>query len=233
MNFSQKALEILNQYFGYNKFRDLQDEIIQNVLEKKDSLVLMPTGGGKSITFQIPALIFDGLTIVISPLIALMKDQVDGLKSAGIPADFINSSQTNSEKDKVNENILSGKTKLLYVSPEKLMTKDFYLFLQKIKVSLFAVDEAHCISQWGHNFRPEYIKLKFLKHYFKEVPIIALTATADKITARDIIKQLKLENPVKFISSFDRPNLSLKVLAGRERLTKIVEFIKTRHNQNF
>ncbi len=232
MNFYEEALKILKKYFGYSKFRNLQAEIIQNVLEEKDTIVLMPTGIGKSITFQIPSLIFDGLTVVISPLIALMKDQVDGLKSSGIPADFINSSQTGSERKKIMENVLSKKIKLLYVSPEKLMTKDFYLFLKKVKISLFAVDEAHCISQWGHSFRPEYTKLKFLKHYFEKVPIIALTATADKITARDIIKQLKLENPAKFISSFDRPNLSLKVLIGRDRFTKIANFIKDKPKQS-
>ena len=222
----------LKKHFGYDSFRPMQEEIIKAVLEKKDCLVLMPTGGGKSITFQLPALMQDGITIVVSPLIALMKDQVDSLTSSGISAAFINSSQSLAENSGIEKKILEGKVKLLYVSPEKLVTEIFYNFLKQLKVNLFAIDEAHCISQWGHSFRPEYTKLKFLKHYYPDIPIIALTATADKITAGDILKQLKLVNPEFFISSFDRKNLSLNVMSGVNRFEKILAFIKKRPGES-
>ncbi len=228
----QEAKKILKKYFGYNSFRPMQEEIIKTVLRKKDCLVLMPTGGGKSITFQIPALLQAGLTIVVSPLIALMKDQVDGLQSSGIAAAYLNSSQTGKEQQQLEIDLTDGKIKLLYISPERLLTENFYYILQELKVNLFAIDEAHCISQWGHDFRPEYKKLKFLKHYYPQIPIIALTATADKITSRDIIKQLKLDEPVKFVDSFNRKNLSLNVLPGIGRMQKIVSFVRNRKNQS-
>ncbi len=227
-----EARVALKKYFGYDTFRPMQEEIIEAVLDKKDCLVLMPTGGGKSITFQLPALIRDGLTIVVSPLIALMKDQVDGLASAGISAAYLNSSLSGIQQNDIENKTLAGEIKLLYVSPEKLVSESFYHFLQKLEVNLFAIDEAHCISQWGHNFRPEYTKLKFLKHYYPDIPIIALTATADKITARDILKQLRLEKPEYFISSFDRKNISLNVTSGTNRFEKILAFINNRQGES-
>ncbi len=227
----QNAKQILKKYFGYDEFRPLQAEIIETVLQKNDCLVLMPTGGGKSITFQIPALLSDGLTVVISPLIALMKDQVDSLKAMGIKAVYINSSQTASEQQALESAIERGEIKLLYVSPERLLSRTFFEFLQNVKISLFAIDEAHCISQWGHDFRPEYKKLKVLKQNFPTIPIIALTATADKTTAKDIIRQIEMKEPKQYIASFDRPNIRLNVVAGRNRIQKIFDFIAQRMNQ--
>lgn len=223
---------ILKKHFGYDEFRPMQEEIIETVLNKKDCLVLMPTGGGKSITFQIPALMQSGIAIVVSPLIALMKDQVEGLLANGISAAYINSSQTIKQQKYIEHNIQNNSIKLLYVSPEKLISEDFYNFIKDLEISLFAIDEAHCISQWGHDFRPEYTKLKFLKKYFPAVPVIALTATADKITARDISKQLNLQNHRKFIASFDRPNISLTVLPGQRKINKIYDFLE-KHKKQF
>jgi len=179
--------QVLKKYFGYDEFRPMQDEIIQTVLNKQDCLVLMPTGGGKSITFQVPAIINKGLTLVISPLISLMKDQVENLKASGVNAAFLNSSLNTDEQLSIENDIIENKIKLLYVSPERLVNNGFIEFIKKIEISLFAIDEAHCISQWGHDFRPEYTGLQILKENYPNIPIIALTATADKITARDII----------------------------------------------
>ncbi len=226
------AQQALKQYFGYETFRPMQQEVIQSVLDKKDSVVLMPTGGGKSICYQIPAIIQAGVCIVISPLISLMKDQVEALKSNGIPAAYINSSLTSSQQYEIENQAINGQLKLVYASPEKLLTKNFYYFLQKLNLNLFAIDEAHCISAWGHDFRPEYTQLHYLKKSFPDVPLIALTATADKMTRKDIADQLKIENPEYFIDSFDRPNLSLSVEPGRDKLKKILNFIKARPNQS-
>jgi ATP-dependent DNA helicase RecQ len=219
------ARETLKKYFGHDVFRPLQAEIIQSVLHGKDNLVVMPTGGGKSVCYQIPALISEGLTIVISPLISLMKDQVEGLKQNGVPAAFLNSSLNETQQKKVAQLISSGKLKMLYISPERLLNPAMLAFLKKIPLSFFAVDEAHCISMWGHDFRPVYAQLKTLKDTFDNIPIVALTATADKVTRKDIVKQLGLPDPEIFIDSFDRPNLHLKVLPAQQRFGIIKKYI--------
>ena len=223
-------IQTLKTYFGYDSFRPLQEEIIHNLISKKDSLVLMPTGGGKSICYQLPALLMEGTAIVISPLISLMKDQVETLRANGIPAGALNSSNDETENANLRRACISGQLKLLYISPEKLLSEADYL-LRDMTLSLFAVDEAHCISQWGHDFRPEYARMGFLRNQFPNVPMIALTATADKITREDIVRQLQLRQPQIFISSFDRPNLSLSVKRGyqpNEKSKAIIDFI-TRH----
>ncbi len=226
-----EASKLLKKYFGYDSFRPHQEEIIERVCDGGDTIVLMPTGGGKSICFQIPALLMSGTCVVVSPLIALMKDQVEGLKVNGIAAAYLNSSLTMRQEFEIIEAVKRAEIKLLYVSPEKLLTRDFYNLIKSIKVNLFAIDEAHCISSWGHDFRPEYTKMKFLKTHFKDVPVIALTATADKVTRSDIATQLGLNDSKIFISSFDRPNLSLNVLPGRDRIKQILHFLTGRKNQ--
>lgn len=223
---------LLKHYFGYDEFRPLQKEIIENVLSKKDTFVLMPTGGGKSLCFQIPALKLEGVTIVISPLIALMKDQVDNLKSNGIPAEFINSSLSQAEIIDIQFKILQGEIKILYIAPERLSSESFKDFLASVNLSLIAVDEAHCISEWGHNFRPNYRDLKKLKENFPNVPIIALTATATNKVREDIVNQLNLENPEIFISSFNRENLNLIVMRKKNSYEKILELLKKHQNES-
>ena len=219
--------ETLKTYFGYDSFRPLQEEIIRHILGGNDALVLMPTGGGKSICYQLPALLREGTAVVVSPLISLMKDQVEALCANGISAGALNSSNDETENAALRRACMEGKLKLLYISPEKLLAEANYL-LRDMHVSLFAIDEAHCISQWGHDFRPEYAQMGILHQQFPQVPVIALTATADKITREDIIKQLHLNHPRIFISSFDRPNLSLTVKRGyqqKEKSKAIIDFI--------
>src|SRR3989344_2681330 len=202
----------LKTYFGYDNFRPLQRQIIEEVLDKKDVFVLMPTGGGKSMCYQIPGLIQEGVTIVISPLISLMKDQVDGLIKNGVKAAFLNSSLTASEKRHVKDNLLKNDLKLLYVSPERITEDSFVEFIKnELNVSLFAIDEAHCISQWGHDFRPEYRNLSLLKKNFPQIPIIALTATATPKVRTDILSSLNIKNAKTYKSSFDSPNLKIIV----------------------
>ena len=224
------TIPILRKYFGYDSYRPNQQEIIENVMSGHDTLVLMPTGGGKSICYQIPALAMTGTAVVVSPLISLMKDQVETLRSSGIEAAALNSDNTGEADTIIRRKCMSGDMKLLYISPEKLLTEIPYL-LRQIRISLFAIDEAHCISQWGHDFRPEYTQLGQLREQFPNVPIMALTATADRITRHDIITQLKLNDAHEYISSFDRPNLSLTVKRGyndKEKLGFILNFIKAR-----
>ncbi|GAA4465720.1 DNA helicase RecQ [Nibrella saemangeumensis] len=227
---ADSAVGYLKRYYGYDRFRPNQEEIIKAILDGRDTLVLMPTGGGKSVCFQIPALMRPGLCVVVSPLIALMKDQVEALHMNGVPAAFLNSTQSGREQRTIEDQCLAGQIKLLYVSPEKLLSEAFFIFLQKSKLSLFAIDEAHCISSWGHDFRPEYTQLNALKKHFPDVPVVALTATADRLTRQDIIDRLELTDPAVFIASFNRTNLSLKVLPGTNRLGQIVRLLQLKPN---
>jgi len=218
--------ELLKTHFGYDEFRPLQEEIIHNVLDKKDSLVLMPTGGGKSLCYQLPALTFEGITLVISPLIALMKDQVDSLKENGISAAYINSSLSTAEISEIKYKVMNNGVKILYIAPERLAMNEFRDFLNNIIIDLVAVDEAHCISEWGHDFRPEYRNLKKLKTLFPGVPIIALTATATRRVSDDIVRQLSLEDGGIFTSSFNRENLSFSILRKKDAFDKLVKLLE-------
>ena len=228
---SARMYSALHQYFGYTSFRPLQEEIIRDVLEKKDVFVLMPTGGGKSICYQLPALLMEGVTVVVSPLISLMKDQVDGLDANGIAAACMNSTQSAREIRDVKTAFLENRLKVLYVAPERLMMPGTFAFLKKGKVSLFAIDEAHCISEWGHDFRPEYRKLKLLrdpKTGFPDIPIIALTATATERVRKDIVSQLGLEIPPEkgpYVASFNRKNLYYEVRPKKETFSEITDYL--------
>ena len=229
-----KAYQLLKSIYGYDSFRPQQKEIIDYVVAGGDALVLMPTGGGKSVCYQIPALMLDGVALVVSPLISLMKDQVDALQANGVNAEALNSSNDEYANRMIFDRCSRGEIKILYISPERLMAE--ITRLQKsIKVSMIAIDEAHCVSQWGHDFRPEYTQLGVLTECFPNVPILALTATADKITKTDIVEQLRLRNPRIFISSFDRPNLSLdvrKAYQKRERLRTIIDVIRRHRGES-
>ncbi|MGI8884871.1 MAG: DNA helicase RecQ, partial [Pyrinomonadaceae bacterium] len=233
MNIAQ-AKEILTHQFGYASFRMNQQAAIETVLQKKDCVVLMPTGGGKSLCYQIPALMLDGLTVVISPLIALMKDQVDALKNNGVEAAFLNSTQTAAQQVEVFRRVRNGTLKLLYVAPERLLQsgEQFIDFLKSVNVSLFAIDEAHCISSWGHDFRPEYIQLGKLKQYFPGIPIIALTATADKLVRKDIFERLKIRNAELFLSSFNRPNIFYTVEPKRNSFARLLDYLESRRDES-
>ena len=219
------ALSVLKSVFGYQSFRKGQEEVINASLNGQDALVVMATGNGKSLCYQIPALCFEGLTLVISPLISLMKDQVDQLQANGIEADFLNSSQTLEQQQQVQNKLISGQLKLLYVSPEKVMTNSFFQLISYSKVSFIAIDEAHCISQWGHDFRPEYTQLGGLKASFPHAPIMALTATADYATRQDILTHLNLENPHKYIGSFDRPNIRYTLEEKYKPMEQLIRFV--------
>jgi ATP-dependent DNA helicase RecQ len=223
-------IQALQKYFGYKEFRHQQDAIIQHVLNGQHVLALMPTGGGKSLCYQLPAVLMNGLTIVISPLIALMKDQVDSLNVNGIPAAFLNSTQSPDEQQRITDQLKGNKIKLLYLAPERLFGPGSTLipFLKSLPVCLVAIDEAHCISHWGHDFRPEYLMLANLKNEFPKIPVIALTATADKLTRKDILEKLNLTNPVEFVSSFNRANITYKVVPKRNSFKQLLAFLNQR-----
>ncbi|MDH5354590.1 MAG: DNA helicase RecQ [Gammaproteobacteria bacterium] len=223
------ALNILRSHYGYDKFRFRQSEIVQTLINGGDALVLMPTGGGKSVCYQIPAMVRDGVGVVISPLIALMQDQVNALNTMGIRASFLNSSQSFETRREVEQQLLGGQLDLLYVSPERLNTTDFTDLLERIKISLFAIDEAHCVSQWGHDFRSDYLRLKMLHEAFPQIPRIALTATADRRTREEIVQQLGLQNATRFVHSFDRPNIFYRIGEGQNNRQRLWQFIEDNH----
>lgn len=227
-------IQALQKYFGYSEFRHQQEAIIQHVLDGKDVLALMPTGGGKSLCYQLPSVIMNGLTIVISPLIALMKDQVDSLNVNGIPAAFLNSTQSPDEQQRIIDQLKANKIKLLYLAPERLFSQGSSLisFLKSLSVCLIAIDEAHCISHWGHDFRPEYLMLASLKNEFPQTPVIALTATADKLTRKDILEKLNLKNPAEFVSSFNRANITYKVAPKRNSFKQLLAFLNERKDDS-
>ncbi|MFB6225890.1 MAG: DNA helicase RecQ [Candidatus Paceibacteria bacterium] len=231
----KQAKQVLTEYFGYDSFRPQQEEVIETILQGHNCLVIMPTGGGKSICFQIPAIVKPGLCIVISPLISLMRDQVDDLTEKGVRAAFLNSSISKKEQNKIKQEAKQGQLDLIYTSPERLSSDFFLQFMREIeRINLFAVDEAHCISAWGHDFRPEYKQISEVKNKFPSVPIVGLTATADKTTRRDIVRQMGLDpgRTKMFISSFDRPNLKLNVFSAEKRLVKIKRYINSRANES-
>lgn len=221
---------ILQDYFGYTTFREHQEEIIQHLISGRDAFALMPTGSGKSLCYQIPGMIREGVGIVISPLIALMQDQVDALRQIGIRADFLNSSLTHEEAYQVSQRVLAGGTDLLYVAPERLLTPGFQRLLYQARIALFAIDEAHCVSQWGHDFRPEYLNIAVLLEQFPDAPRIALTATADAVTRKEILGRLCLRHPGQFISSFDRPNICYRVELKQNEKKQLIHFLQTEHS---
>ena len=227
-----ELLSTLKKRFGYNQFRPLQREIIEDALAGQDLFVLMPTGGGKSLCFQLPALMRNGLTIVVSPLIALMKDQVDALQTSGIPATYLNSTVDREEAKARWRGLHRGKYRMLYVAPERLMLDGFLERALNWDIAQFAIDEAHCISEWGHDFRPEYRELKKLRKHLPDVPIMALTATATERVRADIIKELKLRDPRAYVASFNRPNLTYRVVPKTAPYEQLLDFIRSRPNDS-
>jgi len=227
-----ELLPLLRQFFGFSSFRPLQQEIIRDALAGKDVFALLPTGGGKSLCFQLPAMARHGLTVVVSPLIALMKDQVDGLQASGVPATFLNSSLESGESRARLRALHQGEYRLLYVAPERLMLSGFLSSLKQWNVALLAIDEAHCISEWGHDFRPEYRQLAQLRELFPSAPMMALTATATERVRHDIIAQLKLRNPACYVASFNRPNLTYRVFAKQKPYQQVLEFVRGRRRQS-
>ncbi len=221
--------QILKKYFGYDSFREHQRDVIRMLLNGKDAFVLMPTGIGKSICYQIPSIMRPGVGLVISPLIALMQDQVEALRQNGVRSEFLNSSLSPADAQRVEDRVASGTVDILYVAPERLLSESFQRFLQRFSIAVFAVDEAHCVSQWGHDFRPEYLKIAEITDRFPDVPRIALTATADAVTRRDILEKLKLERATQFVSSFDRANITYRVLLKRKDKQQLYDFVHGEH----
>src|SRR5207245_3174939 len=222
----------LKKSFGYDQFRPLQQEIISDALEGRDVFVLMPTGGGKSLCFQLPALLRNGLTIVVSPLSSLMKDQVDALQTSGIPATYLNSTLDRDEAKARWRGLHRGEYRMLYVAPERLMLETFLERALNWNIAQFAIDEAHCISEWGHDFRPEYREMKKLQTHLPEVPMMALTATATERVRTDIIKELKLRDPRCYVASFNRPNLTYRVVPKSAPYEQLLAFIRSRSNDS-
>ncbi|MGV8972657.1 MAG: RecQ family ATP-dependent DNA helicase, partial [Rhodoglobus sp.] len=221
------ALSVLEKTFGYDSFRGQQAEIIQTMIDGGDALVLMPTGGGKSLCYQIPALVRDGTGIVISPLIALMQDQVDALTAVGARAEFLNSTQSSDERLRVETAFLAGELDLLYLAPERLRVSTTTDLLDRGKIALFAIDEAHCVSQWGHDFRPDYLQLSVLHERWPSIPRIALTATATETTRREIAQRLDLADARQFVSSFDRPNIQYRIESKQQPLQQLLSLLSS------
>ena len=230
---SLTAQQVLQKVYGYDQFRNQQAEIINDVISGQDCFVLMPTGGGKSLCYQIPALIRPGTAIVVSPLIALMQDQVSALQTYGVSAAYYNSSLDAQSAEQVLSQLHSGQLDLLYVSPERLLNQQFIQRLQSMPIALFAIDEAHCISQWGHDFRPEYSQMGSLREKFDQVPFIALTATADRATRQDIIDKLQFHEPKVHVSSFDRPNIRYHIQESHNGKDALLRFINQNHPADF